>query len=78
MSAGSPPSPRIPLATYRLPLGPGLGFDAAAALVPYSSITWFVTIPRRTETDPERLAARKAVGACPASFPAALLGAEAA
>jgi maltooligosyltrehalose synthase len=31
----APVGPRIPLATYRLQLGPQLSFDAAAALVPY-------------------------------------------
>ena len=31
----APTGPRIPLATYRLQLGPQLTFDAAAALVPY-------------------------------------------
>lgn len=30
-----PASPRIPLATYRLQLGPRLTFDDAAELVPY-------------------------------------------
>jgi (1->4)-alpha-D-glucan 1-alpha-D-glucosylmutase len=35
VSVAPPPPPRIPLATYRLQLGPGLSFDDAAALVPY-------------------------------------------
>jgi (1->4)-alpha-D-glucan 1-alpha-D-glucosylmutase len=36
MSAAPPPSPaRVPVATYRLQLGPDLGFDAVAELLPY-------------------------------------------